>query len=91
MGKVLKKVPIVGDLLGGDSKPAPLPPGPVKFDAPVPRKTNIDPNRSAALAKARRRRERLAKSQGRKSFRIDLSAPTADSQTIGRTGINISG
>lgn len=46
-----------------------------------PQKTQLDPNRSASIAAARRKAQSQAASGGRSSFRIDLNAGVADAAT----------
>jgi hypothetical protein len=73
---------LLGGLLGGPEVQKPR-------RAPEAQKTLLDPNRSAAIAAARKRQQEGAASQGRSDFRIDLnSGASTGGQT--RSGIAIS-
>ena len=82
MSKVLSSVAstFTGGLIGGPEIKAP------KVVQPKAQRTDIDPNRGAQIAAAKRRRAQAAKG-GRAGLRIDL----ADEQTQTRSGISIGG
>lgn len=46
-------------------------------------RTEVDPNRGAAQARAKQRAAQLAKRRGRSSFRIDLAIPSSDETRVG--------
>ena len=53
---------------------------------PEPARTEVDPNRGPALARAKRRASLLGKRRGRKSFRIDLAIPPSTRR--GKVGVS---
>lgn len=84
MGNPLSAVTgLIGGLIGGPKVPKPR-------RAPEAQKTLLDPNRSAAIAAARKKQQASAASQGRSDFRVDLNTGAADGGTQTRSGISIS-
>lgn len=72
-------------LYGGSSGNTIVGPGaPVRQDDPTASK-GLDPNRSDAVAEARRRRLALSRRKGRSALRVDL----ADDSTQTRSGVSI--
>jgi hypothetical protein len=77
--------PITKALFGGGGDTTTINnPAPVRRDDPTANKS-VDPNRSEAVAEARRRRLSLARRKGRTALRIDL----ADGSDQTRSGISI--
>lgn len=81
MGKAVGQ--LTGGLLGSTSKPKVT--QVIRPAAADKDEGNIDPNRSEAVAEARRRRVALSRRTGRSALRVDLS--NGGSQT--RSGISI--
>ena len=74
---------LTGGLLGGGKKPSPT--QVIRAPAADANKGNVDPNRSEAVAEARRRRVSLSRRTGRSALRVDL----ANGGTNTRSGISI--
>lgn len=78
---------VAGSLFGGNKQPEIRQPAPASREAPKA-DPSLDPNRSEAVAEARRRRTALQRRTGRSSLKVDLSgSESGGGQT--RSGISI--